>query len=106
MSQSGFVRRLEVFQPLRVCSACTIRNRIVFVLSCLSERLLRCSGYKTAAVPLLPSEISEIYRAFKFAFPAFDLCVSGTVRIHTLDAKAADRTFEIPLVHFLHLLPG
>ena len=53
----------------------------------------------------MPSEISEIYRAFKFAFPAFDLCVSGAVRIHTFDAKATDRTFEIPLVHFLHLLP-
>ena len=54
----------------------------------------------------MPSEISEIYGAFKFAFPAFDLCVSCAVRIHTFDAKAADRTFEIPLVHFLHLLPG
>ena len=54
----------------------------------------------------MPSEISEIYGAFKFAFPAFDFCVSSTVRIHTLDAEATDRTFEIPLVHFLHLLPG
>ena len=80
-------------------------NRIVFVLSCLSKRLARCSGYKTVAVPLLPSEISEIYGAFKFAFPAFDLCVSGTVRIHTLDAKSADGTFEIRFIHVLHLVP-
>lgn len=105
MSQSGFVRRLEVFQPVTVCSACTIRNRIVFVLSCLSDRSARCSGYKTAAVPLLPSEIGEIHGAFKFTFPAFNLCVSGAVRIHTLDAKSADGTFEIPFIHFLHLLP-
>ena len=106
MSQSGFVQCLVVFQSINgSCSACAIRNRIVFVLSCLSDRLAYCSGYETAAVPLLPSEIGEIHGAFKFTFPAFNLCVSGAVRIHTLDAKSADGTFEIPFIHFLHLLP-
>ena len=106
MSQSGFVRRLEVFQPLRVCSACTIRNRIVFVLSCLSERLACGSGYKTAAVPLLPSEIGEIHGTGEFALPAFDICVSCAVSVHTFDAETAYRTFKIPFFHSRNLVPG
>ena len=41
-------------------------------------------------VPMLPSEVGQVDGTFKLTFAAFHFCVTGTVSVHTKDAKAAD----------------
>jgi len=50
-------------------------------------------------VPMLPSEVGQVDGTFKLTFAAFHFCVTGTVSIHTKDAKAADGAVKVPLFH-------
>lgn len=47
-------------------------------------------------VPMLPSEVGQVDGTFKLTFAAFHFCVTGTVSVHTKDAKA-----EIGQLRFL-----
>lgn len=48
-------------------------------------------------VPMLPSEVGQVDGTFKLTFAAFHFCVTGTVSVHTKDAKAADWAVKVPL---------
>lgn len=50
-------------------------------------------------VPMLPSEVGQVDGTFKLTFAAFHFCVTGTVSVHTKDAKAADWAVQVPLFH-------
>ena len=50
-------------------------------------------------VPMLPSEVGQVDGTFKLTFAAFHFCVTGTVSVHTKDAKAADWAVKVPLFH-------
>ena len=50
-------------------------------------------------VPMLPPEVGQVDGTFKLTFAAFHFCVTGTVSVHTKDAKAADWAVKVPLFH-------